>query len=55
MVNYQTWLQNFLMWHLYFIVIPMVQYAMLNASSYYYTKTKREIAEMIAEMMALSQ
>ncbi len=31
-VPHKTWLQNFLIWNLVFTVVPMVQYAILNAS-----------------------
>ena len=54
LVSYPTWLRNFLMWNLYFTVIPIVQYAILNASINYYASNKKDIADMIAEMMALS-
>ncbi len=54
LVSYPTWLRNFLMWNLYFTVIPIVQYAILNSSINYYASNKKEIADMIAEMMALS-
>jgi hypothetical protein len=40
-VPYKTWLQDFLMWNLFFTVIPIVQYAILNASIVTYTSRKR--------------
>jgi hypothetical protein len=53
-VTYVTWLYNFLMWNLFFTVAPIMQYAVLNASHNSYKRRKKEIGEMIAEMMAIA-
>jgi len=53
-VPYQTWLQSFMMWNLYFAVTPIIEYALLNASMHSYATRKKQIAEMIAEMMAIA-
>lgn len=42
-VPYKTWLQDFLMWNLFFTVLPMVQYAILNSSTVTYTYRKKLI------------
>ena len=51
-VPYLTWLQNFLIWDLIFIFIPILQYTILNASSVYFEKTKKEIEKLENEVLA---
>jgi hypothetical protein len=41
------------MWNLFFTVIPIVQYALLNASIVTYNNRRKQINDMIAEMNAL--
>ena len=42
------------MWNLFFTVLPMVQYAILNSSIVSYNYRKKQIADMIAEMKAIA-
>lgn len=51
-VPIRTWLQNFLIWNLVFTMIPMIQFAILNAASVTLENRKKKIEDLINEMRA---
>lgn len=51
-VPIKTWLQNFLIWNLIFTMIPMLQFAILNAAGVSVERRKKKIEELINEMKA---
>lgn len=53
-VQQKTWLQNFLIWNLIFTVIPMIQYAVLNAAINSFKSRKEEIEQLINEVRAIA-
>eukprot|EP00347_Sterkiella_histriomuscorum_P017150 403350477 len=53
-VPHETWLQKFLIWNMIFTIIPIIQYAILNASIMSYEKRTQYIKDLSNELMALS-
>jgi hypothetical protein len=53
-VPVETWLQNFLIWNLIFTIVPMIQFAILNASYISQEWRKKQIEDLNNEILAFA-
>ena len=49
------WLSNFLLWNFIFTLVPVLEYAILNAADVSFKKRRQAIQELHEELVALAQ
>jgi hypothetical protein len=50
----KIWLQNFLLWNLIFTIVPIIEFAILNASQVSFNSRKKNIKTLVDELTALA-